>query len=229
MSLTCHPDSIDYRGGIFVSGEKLGPALAQGPCCPIHAPQPSRSREFIRDIAPRAANGTSRRRVITILGATAGGLTLGGGALLWGSRRELKPVEWSGLALGSPARIVLYDEDPAHARGLLARVADDIHFFEDQFSLHRSGSAISRLNRTGRLDRPDPAFCSCLRKSAAFIRAERRSFDPTVHDWDVPARAFDHGNPPPLRRSSSEHSWTGRRFDPSADAIVRTLRHGHDA
>ena len=175
-----------------------------------------------RLIAPRAANGTSRRRVITILGATAGGLALGGGALLWGSRRELKPVEWSGLALGSPARIVLYDEDPAHARGLLARVADDIHFFEDQFSLHRSGSAISRLNRTGRLDRPDPAFLQLLDESARVSVLSGGAFDPTVQPiWDVTAESFrTTGTPPSLQALEQLRTLVDwQAVDASADAI----------
>ncbi|MCE2475614.1 MAG: FAD:protein FMN transferase [Alphaproteobacteria bacterium] len=175
-----------------------------------------------RPIAPRAANGTSRRRVITILGATAGGLALGGGALLWSSRRELKPVEWSGLALGSPARIVLYDEDPAHARGLLARVANDIHFFEDQFSLHRSGSAISRLNRTGRLDRPDPAFLQLLDESARVSALSGGAFDPTVQPiWDVTAASFRAtGTPPSLQALEQLRTLVDwQAVDASAEAI----------
>ena len=179
-------------------------------------------------ISPRAANGVSRRRAITILGATAGGLTLGGGALLLGGSRELKPVEWSGLALGSPARIVLYDEDPAHARGLLARVADDIHFFEDQFSLHRSGSAISRLNRTGRLDSPDQAFVQLLDESARVSALSGGAFDPTVQPiWDVTAESFRTAGTPPspqaLDRLRALVDWRG--VDASARAI-RFVRSG---
>ena len=172
--------------------------------------------------SPRAASGVSRRRAITILGAAAGGLTLGGGALLWGGARERKPVEWSGLALGSPARIVLYDEDPAHARELLARVAGDIHFFEDQFSLHRPGSALSRLNRTGRLDRPDPAFLELLDASARVSALSGGAFDPTVQPiWDVTAERFRTAGTPPspqaLDRLRALVDWRG--VDASAEAV----------
>ena len=93
---------------------------------------------------------------------------------------------------------MLFDEDPARARGLLARVADDIHFFEDQFSLHRSGSAISRLNRTGRLDRPDPAFLQLLDESARVSALSDGAFDPTVQPiWDVTAASFHATGTPP--------------------------------
>lgn len=175
-----------------------------------------------RRIPERAASGISRRRAITILGVTAGGLTLGGGALLLGGSRELQAVEWSGLALGSPARIVLYDENPAHARRLLARVADDIHFFEDQFSLHRSGSAISRLNRTGRLDSPDRAFLQLLDESARVSALSGGAFDPTVQPiWDVTAESFRTTGTPPspqaLDRLRGLVDWRG--VDASAQAI----------
>ncbi len=175
-----------------------------------------------RRIPARAANGTSRRRVITILGATAGGLTLGGGALLLGGSRELEAVEWSGVALGSPARIVLYSDDPVRARSLIAQVADDIHALEDEFSLYRPGSAISRLNRTGRIDKPGREFLHLLEESVRMSELTGGAFDPTVQPiWDVTAESFRSTGLPPsldaLDRLRPLVNWQG--VDAAADTI----------
>ena len=172
---------------------------------------------------PEPATGRpTRRRVITILGIAAGGLAMGGGALLLRAPRGLEPVEWSGVALGSPARIMLYDEDPARARKLLAQVADDIHFFESQFSLYREESALSRLNRSGRLDRPDSSFVQLLTESARVSEATGGAFDPTVQPiWEATAGSFRASGQPPspdvLDRLRPLVDW--QQVDVTADAI----------
>ncbi len=150
---------------------------------------------------PAASRGFDRRRTITILGAAAGGLALGGGALLTGGPRRPEPVEWTGVALGAPARIVLFDEDPARARALLARIAGDLHAFEDEFSLYRPHSAISRLNRSGRLDRPGKAFLQLLEDSARLSILTGGAYDPTVQPlWAAAAESFRTTGTPPLPR-----------------------------
>lgn len=150
---------------------------------------------------------------------------LGGGALLLRGSRELEPVEWSGIALGSPARIVLYDENPVRARGLLARVADDIHVLEEEFSLYRSGSAITRLNRTGRLESPNQAFLHLLDESARVSALTGGAFDPTVQPiWEAAAESFRTTGAPPapqvLDRLRALVDWQG--VDASTDAIRLT-------
>ena len=169
-----------------------------------------------------ATGQPTRRRVITILGIAAGGLAVGGGALLLRAARTIEPVEWSGVALGSPARIMLYDEDPTRARQLLARVADDINFFENQFSLHRSESAISRLNRTARLDQPDLSFVHLLTESARVSAASGGAFDPTVQPiWEAIAGSFRATGLPPspevLDRLRTLVDW--QRMDVTGNAV----------
>ncbi len=185
-----------------------------------------------RPRSPRAASGPDRRRVLTIMGATTGGLALGGGALLLAGPREverkLEPVEWRGVALGAPVRIVLFDENRARARTLLARVAGEIDVLEDEFSLYRPHSSISRLNRAGRLERPTPVFRQLLDESARLSALTAGAFDPTVQPlWVATAERFrTAGRPPPPRELDSLRTLVDWRAVDSTSGSVRFRRSG---
>jgi thiamine biosynthesis lipoprotein len=94
----------------------------------------------------------SRRRAITILGAAAGAAAL---PAIGARRAEAAQMyEWQGVALGAPARITLAHSDKAEAERLFTLCAAEIERLEGEFSLHRSDSAIARVNRDGVLVAP---------------------------------------------------------------------------
>ncbi|MCC5991840.1 MAG: FAD:protein FMN transferase [Rhodobacteraceae bacterium] len=95
---------------------------------------------------------------------------------------------WRGVALGADASITLAHPDAARlvevARAEIARL-------EAIFSLHTTGSALNRLNATGRLNAPPPELLECLSQCARLHRATGGLFDPTIQPlWVLYARHF---------------------------------------
>lgn len=147
------------------------------------------------DATARAGGRIDRRRLITVVGV-AGGVAIAGGAALLGGRR-LDPVEWNGVALGAPARILLFHGDRARAETLLEATSLEIARLEGVFSLFRDDSDLSRLNRDGRIEGPAPDLVALLRSSARFSGATGGAFDPTVQPlWDAYVEGFAAGGPP---------------------------------
>ncbi|OYX44481.1 MAG: hypothetical protein B7Z02_05110 [Rhodobacterales bacterium 32-67-9] len=93
--------------------------------------------------------------------------------------RAAEPAIWTGRAMGADARIVLHGASPALARQLFRRVERELIRIEGHFSLHTE-SALTRLNRDGRLSRPAPEMLEVLRLSDRVHRATGGAFDPTV-------------------------------------------------
>ena len=117
----------------------------------------------------------NRRRFIQIAaGGTAAALSAlvkpGSGAA---------SVVWRGVALGASAKIIL-DGDPAGSGAVISNMVGEIARLEKLFSLYRRDSAISLLNRTGRLDNPDPDFLALLSMSDRIHGASNGAFDPTI-------------------------------------------------
>lgn len=127
---------------------------------------------------------TRRRFLVT---ACATGLAGGMSALI--ANGDAKPAFlWRGAALGGEARVSLYGADMESARAALAAVAAEIERLEDIFSLHRDGSEISRLNRTGQLANPSRDLVECLRTALAWRERTNGVFDPTVQPlWTLAA------------------------------------------
>jgi thiamine biosynthesis lipoprotein len=109
--------------------------------------------------------GLSRRRFLTL--ASAACLAAG----------HAGAYEWRGTALGARARILL---DHPQAAALSAAARAEISRLEDVFSLYRTGSALSRLNRDGRLAAPPFELLDCLALARRVHRATDGAFDPTV-------------------------------------------------
>lgn len=93
--------------------------------------------------------------------------------------RAAEPAIWTGRAMGADARIVLHGASPALARRLFRRVERAVARIEGHFSLHAE-SALTRLNRDGRLSRPAPEILDVLRLSDRVHHATGGAFDPTV-------------------------------------------------
>jgi len=95
---------------------------------------------------------------------------------------------WRGVALGADASITLAHTD---APRIVSMARAEITRLEDVFSLHTPGSALNRLNATGRLIAPAPELLECLSHCATLYRATDGMFDPTVQPlWVLYARHF---------------------------------------
>jgi len=129
----------------------------------------------------------TRRRVIAILAAGAGATLAPGLAGFAQARR----FEWTGTAMGAEARIILYHTDRRQAEAAVGAAVAEIDRLEDQFSLYRTDSALSRLNRTGRLDAPSRDMRRLLAQCRRFGDLTGGAFDVTVQPlWRLYADHF---------------------------------------
>jgi thiamine biosynthesis lipoprotein len=129
----------------------------------------------------------SRRRMITVLAATAGTPLLPRRLAAGGQGRRV----WRGTALGAPATLILDHRDRAAAEPAIAACLNEIERLERQFSLQRQDSALSRLNATGRLASPSLDILAVLQAAAAVSDASGGAFDITVQPlWRLYAQHF---------------------------------------
>ena len=133
----------------------------------------------------------ARRRFLRIL-AAAGGLSFldlrddaDAGAPL---------VRWEGSALGARASLILAHPEPEAARALIASCVAEIARLERVFSLFDPASALSRLNRTGRLDGPPLELLMLLSEAEAVRRLSDGAFDVRVQPlWEAYAGCVGEG------------------------------------
>jgi thiamine biosynthesis lipoprotein len=147
----------------------------------------------------------TRRRMIVIAASAAGS------AFLASSRfaDANAPVRWQGSALGAQVSIEIHHPDRAEAERLVERCVLEVRGLEQQFSLYRTDSAISILNRTGILVAPDADMVALLRTSLLFSDLTDGAFDPAVQPlWRLYA---DHFLPGPDSESSPEKLTEGWR------------------
>jgi FAD:protein FMN transferase len=142
----------------------------------------------------------TRRRVLTIMAATAAGLATG--------RTESRPAtadyEWRGYAMGTDARIIFSGTNENAARSAADLAAAEIERLEKALSLFRSDSEITCLNRDGILRSPTGDMLRAVRLALEVAETTKGLFDPTVQtlweayvDWfsilrrqDVPPQSF---------------------------------------
>jgi len=102
-----------------------------------------------------------------------------------------EPEVWIGRALGAAARITLLGADPAAARRLFHRVEAEVARIEGHFSLHRD-SALTRLNRDGRLAWPAPGITGLFALAGRVHAATGGVFDPSIQPlWLATATGGD--------------------------------------
>ena len=144
----------------------------------------------------------SRRRFIAITAgaAVAGPITAAPAAAAAPS------AIWRGTALGARAAIWFSGVSAGDNAALIAMVRAEIDRLEKLFSLYRADSAISRLNKSGRLAAPDPDVLALLTLAGSVHRATGGLFDPTVQPvWNRLARhlAGSPGTEPDRRMAGS--------------------------
>ncbi len=175
------------------------------------------------------AGGIGRRRVIRLM-AAAGGLAAGGSVLARAGTggRPLAEI-WRGSALGAEASITLYHEDRAEARRLLRAAVGELRRLEAVFSLYRPDSALSRLNREGRLAVPPLEMVELLAIARSFAERTGGAFDPTVQPlWQVYAGHFatagaDPAGPPEaaVAAARARVGWRHLRVESTGVAFAR--------
>ena len=127
----------------------------------------------------------SRRRFIT-LAAAAAGLPL----LLRAGGSQASLVRWEGYALGGPASIQLYHSDEAAAHQAIAASLAELKRLEAIFSVYRADSAISVLNRQGRLEQAPADLMTMVERALSLAKISDGVYDPTVQPlWNL---YFDH-------------------------------------
>jgi thiamine biosynthesis lipoprotein len=87
---------------------------------------------------------------------------------------------WHGAALGAEVHITLYHPDRRLADAALDLCRREIDRLEDEFSLFRWDSALSRLNRDGRLAAPTLDMRRLIERSLHFGAATGGGFDVTI-------------------------------------------------
>ena len=151
----------------------------------------------------RRASGTAptRRRFIAIAAAAAC-LPLAAVGARAGTAHLHR---WSGIALGAGAEIVLHDPDATRARRLIAACVAEIDRLEDVFSLYRPESAISRLNRAGRLAAPPLELVDLLAQARFYAERTEGAFDVTVQSlWRLYAAHFAQPGADPQGPASAD-------------------------
>lgn len=135
----------------------------------------------------------SRRRFIS-LAAAAAGVPL----LLKAAGAQVRPVRWEGTALGAPASIQLYHSDEPQARAAIAAALAELGCLEAIFSLYRPDSAISRLNRNGRVEGAPTDFVALVTRALSLAQITDGVYDPTVQPlWRLYLRHFTTEAPDP--------------------------------
>jgi len=129
----------------------------------------------------------TRRRTLRILAGTAVLPLLGRDA---GANTR----QWSGIALGAKARIILDHND---AQTLIARAVSEIDRLEQIFSLYRSDSQLSVLNRDGQLLNPSFDLIQLFSVCSSLNARTKGVFDPTIQAlWSLYARRYSAGITP---------------------------------
>ncbi|GAB1480091.1 FAD:protein FMN transferase [Paracoccaceae bacterium] len=138
--------------------------------------------------------------------------------------------DWSGVALGAEARLTLSGATDTQARHIFARVMAELAQVEAQFSLYRD-SALTRLNRDGRLARPGRQILDLFALAGDMQKATGGAFDPSIQPlWLATATAGD------LTAARAVVGW-GRvrvspeeiRLDPGMALTFNGIAQGHAA
>ena len=115
----------------------------------------------------------TRRRALFIGAAATASFGLGRVA-------KAATADWQGNALGAHASISLRHLSQSEAAPVFAAVEAELARLESIFSLYRADSAISALNRDGRLAAPPPELLEILTLASTTHAATGGLFDPTV-------------------------------------------------
>jgi len=147
----------------------------------------------------------------------------GGGA--YASRQVARSQ--SSLAFGTTVRVQAIAADGAIAGVACAAALAAIHRVERLMSVYDSHSEIGRLNRHGRLDRPDPWTVAVLRQAQACAAGSDGAFDATVQPlWRLFQRHAERGGLPSEEDVAAVRSLVGWRGLSGDERGLRLARPG---
>ncbi|UWQ89702.1 FAD:protein FMN transferase [Rhodobacteraceae bacterium M382] len=122
----------------------------------------------------------SRRRFLTIAAA--------GAAIPTGALANVT-VRWRGVALGAQTSMQIAGVSERQAAPVFAAVEQELNRLETIFSLYRTDSELSRLNRDGSLSAPSAELLNVLSVCSTLHRDSGGVFDPSVQPlWAAMAR-----------------------------------------
>jgi len=134
------------------------------------------------------------------------------------STRLFSRTSW---ALGADVTLTVLHDDRRTAERAMDDAFGELERIEEAMSLYRPHSQLSRLNRDGVLDHPDPYLVEVLRAAASVSERSGGAFDATVQPlWQIYADAKKAGRLPDadaVREAAARVDW--RNVDVSADRI----------
>jgi len=145
-------------------------------------------------------NSFNRRRFIKIIGLSGIGAVTGG-VLVNMQDKPLHKVNWQGIALGAPSNITLFHHDKKEAQKILNKSIKQISKLENLFSLYKSDSQLSILNREGFYDNPDKEMIKLFNLSMQYSALTEGAFDITVQPlWQLYNKSFSKDKMPPKEK-----------------------------
>jgi thiamine biosynthesis lipoprotein len=106
--------------------------------------------------------------------------------------------DWKGIALGAQAQLKLQHWDQRAAMAALEACLEEVARLEAIFSLHRTDSALMRLNAEGRLAYAPQDLRALLSEAMTLAELSQGAFDPTVQPlWTLFARHFSQAGASP--------------------------------
>ena len=118
-----------------------------------------------------------RRLTAAALALTAVSPTLSAGTL---ARDDTPPIVRATVAFHAPVRVTIAGLPRATALGIAAAALEEIRAIDALVRPDRPGSAIDRLNRSGRLDGADPRLLALVVEARRWAEQTGGAFDPTV-------------------------------------------------
>ena len=164
-----------------------------------------------------------RRRFLAIAGASLAmaGMPLGR------PEARARTWRWRGVALGAMAELRLVHEDEAAAKRIIEAAVLELRRLEGVFSLYDPESALSRLNRDGRLEAPPFELLTVLTEARQVHDLTAGAFDVTVQPlWQLYGAHFSGGatTPPPeeaIARALGRTGMDGVAFDTQRIVLAR--------
>ncbi|PUE33502.1 FAD:protein FMN transferase [Limnohabitans sp. Jir72] len=139
-----------------------------------------------------------------------------------------RPLIWREThftGLGTLLSIRAAHAHSATLEAALAAARQTVERIEDQMSLFRPDSAISRLNREGQLSHPAPELLALVQRSQQIAQQSRGAFDITVQPlWQLYARAQAQGRLPSAREVQATRQkvgWQHLHITPERMAFAR--------
>ncbi|MHA1559883.1 MAG: FAD:protein FMN transferase [Alphaproteobacteria bacterium] len=133
--------------------------------------------------------GLSRRQALKVVAAAAAVPAVVGGVRLLGPQPSFQV--WNGEALGAVASMMIWHSNADFARRTVTRMLTEVARLDRIFSLHRTESELSRLNKDGSIAGASRDLVAVVEEGRAMGLASNGAFDPTVQPlWNLYATHF---------------------------------------